>query len=199
MVTAALATDTAKAGRRGCGRSASRPPRCASLPEALEATPEVDRHGGGLPVGRQPDHGRRLRARVPAGAALDEHSTSSVVVVDGRRRSVSGTAWQVSTYPSSTSSSSSASLTRIVALPSVSLAMQVPQLPASQRERRRQAGASGALQQGLVRDAAAPSPSCRSRRIVTSPPARSDGTGSAVIGLSWRHRDSVYYENTILH
>ena len=35
-------------------------------------------------------------------------------------------------YPSATSSSSSASLTRMVALPSVSRAMQVPQLPASQ-------------------------------------------------------------------
>ena len=43
-----------------------------------------------------------------------------------------GTVWQVRIQPSSTSSSSSASLHVIVTVPSTSLAMHVAQLPASQ-------------------------------------------------------------------
>ena len=42
-----------------------------------------------------------------------------------------GRAWHVSTQPSATSSSSSASLTSMVAAPSTDRAMQVAQLPAS--------------------------------------------------------------------
>ena len=71
--TAALATDSAKrweARLRPLGIPAA---AVRTLPEALEATPEVVVTAGEFRLVGSPIQRRRLRTRLPAGAALDEH------------------------------------------------------------------------------------------------------------------------------
>src|SRR3979490_3407504 len=102
-------------------------------------------------------------------------------------------------YPSSTSSSSRASFPRIVARPSVSLAMQVPQLPAS-HENGGDRPARRALSRRVSPATRGTDTFLRSSTIVTCPlpsPAGEVGSGSAVITLLLAHR-FWELENTIL-
>ncbi len=74
VVTAALATDTA-AGWESRLRPLGIPAAAVrTLPEALEATPEVARHGRRLPVGGQPRSASRGMSRdYRPPPLLDEH------------------------------------------------------------------------------------------------------------------------------
>ncbi len=174
--------------RRRCHRSAAnwearlkplRIPAAAvrTLPQALAETPEMVVASGGYAVGGQPDQGRGLPARVPAGAG---GSSLSLVVDDDIAGGVrDGLAGQHIT------------LVHLVVVErvvdphdhaaSVSLAMQVPQLPASQANgggvspARRAVSSSVSPGYGRYRRSGAVQ---QDRHLV-------GGHGSAVMTLSW--------------
>ena len=164
VVTAALA-DRHRQGLGSAAAPARHPGRRGALvARGAGGRPRNRGHRGRFQAGRQPDPDRRIHARLPAaaiaGPALAERNAGLRSLVDDGDDSVSGTPWQVRMYPSSISSSSSTSLSRMVALPSFSVADAGAAVACLAGERRREPGAPGALQQRLTRHARGPSPSC---------------------------------------
>ena len=148
-----------RVGRRGCVRSAFRRRRCGRCPRRSRPPPRSIVTAGdfrlvGSPIrvaGYDPDYRPAPR--------LDEHARGSLVVVHvtSPRRVRHGLTGQHVAVGDLVVVS--ASLTRIVALPSVSVAMQVPQLPAS-HENGGASPARRALSSRVSPGLAAPSPSC---------------------------------------
>ena len=199
VVSAALATDSAKgweARLRPLGIPAA---AVRTLPEALEATPEVVVTAGDFRLVGSPIHVDGYAPRLPAAAATRRTrrgSVGSVVVADADRIGVrDGLAGQHVPVLDFVVVERVVDAHGRLALDELGHAGAAVSRLAG--ERRGQAGAPGALQERLfaTRDT---DTFFRSSRIVTCPPSAGEfGTGSAVIKPLLAHR-FCQLENTIL-